>query len=86
MMIISGCETSPFHYWTGSWFKKNLTVHEYDRRLIVINFTLPEDYKYIPNIGNTLSLRYTRGLLPGVVFYIVPLLIGFVLLKWKGLS
>ncbi|MBW1803195.1 MAG: hypothetical protein JRJ85_20990 [Deltaproteobacteria bacterium] len=84
MIIIPGCETAPFYYWSGSWTKKNLTVHDIDRKLLIINFTRPDDYKYIPNIGNTLSLRYTKKLLPGVAFYIVPLLIGFILLKWKG--
>jgi len=83
-MIIPGCITSPFYYWTGSWFKKNLTVHDYDRKLLIINFTEPEHYDQIPIIGNKPSLRYTVSLLPGLTLFVVPLVIGFILLKWKG--
>jgi hypothetical protein len=86
MVIISGCITSPFYYWTGSWFKKNLTVHDYDRRILIINFTHPEDYHGIPTIGSGQSLRYTVSLLPGWIIFLVPFFIGFVLFKWKGIS
>jgi hypothetical protein len=27
IIIIPGCITSAYYYWTGSWLKKNLTVH-----------------------------------------------------------
>jgi len=84
MIIIPGCITSPFYYLTGSWFKKNLTVHDYDRRLLIVNFNKPEDYNHIPNLGNKMSLSYTRELLPGMVVFIVPLVIGLILLRWKG--
>jgi hypothetical protein len=85
MVIVPGCITSPFYYWTGSWFQNNLTVHDYDRRILMVNFTDPADYKGIPTIGSGPSLRYTASLLPGWVILWVPLIIGFVLLKWKGL-
>ena len=38
----------------------------------------------MPNLHNSLSLKYTRQLLPGLIAYIVPLLIGLYLLRWKG--
>ena len=84
MIIIPGCETSPFYYWTGSWFKKNLTAHEYDRRILILNLDRAEDYDLLPTLGNKNSLKYTRDLLPGLIFYIVPFLIGAFLLKWRG--
>lgn len=84
MIIIPGCETSAFYYWTGSWFKKNLTAHGYDRRITIINFDNPDDYAHIPNLNNSLSLRYTKRLLPWVIMFLIPLSIGVILLKWKG--
>ena len=86
MVIIPGCETSAYYYWTGSWLKKDLMVHEYDRRIIIINFNRAEDYNLIPNVGNRLSLKYTKKLLPGLFIFIIPLIAGFILLKWKVLS
>ena len=86
MVIIPGCVTSAYYYWTGSWFRKDLTVHEYDRRIIIVNFNKADDYNLIPNLHNKLSLKYTKGLLPPLVLFIVPLFIGFILLRWKGFS
>jgi hypothetical protein len=84
VIIIPGCETSPHYYWTGSWFTKNLTVHEYDRRMLVINFNTVSDYDHLPYMGNKLSLRYTKKRLPGLLTFLLPIVIGIILLKWKG--
>jgi hypothetical protein len=84
IVIIPGCITSPFYYWSGSWFEKNLTLHDYDRRILIVNFTHPEDYDGIPTIGSDPSLRYTASLLPGWIVFWVPFFIGFILFKWKG--
>jgi hypothetical protein len=86
MILIPGCITSPFYYWSGSWLKGDLTVHQYDRRLLIVNLSRPEDYKHIPIIGNGLSLRYTRQLVPGLLFFVIPFFIGLILLRWKGLT
>jgi len=86
IIIIPGCITSAYYYWTGSWLNRDLTVHEYDRRIIIINFDRAEDFNLIPNVGNKLSFKYTNKLLPGLLVFIAPLLIGFVLLKWRGFS
>jgi hypothetical protein len=84
VIIIPGCITSAYYYWTGSWFKKNLTVHEYDRRILIFNFNKPRDYALIPNPHNKLSLKYTKQLLPGLLIFVIPLFIGFILTRWRG--
>ncbi len=85
VIIVPGCITSAYYYWTGSWRNKDLKVHEYDRRILVINLNEPEDYAHMPNLGNKWSLKYTRKLLPGLILFLVPLIIGFVLLKWENI-
>ena len=85
MVLIPGCITSPFYYWTGSWLKGDLTVHSYDRRILVLGFEDPEDYRRIPNIGNKLSFRYTRQLAPVTALFLFPLAAGIFLLRRKGL-
>jgi hypothetical protein len=86
MILIPGCITSPFYYWSGSWLKGDLTVHQYDRRLLIVNLSRPEDYKHIPIIGNGLSLRYTRRLVPGLLLFVIPFFIGLILSRWKGVT
>lgn len=83
MILIPGCITSPFYYWTGSWLKGDLTVHLYDRRILILGFEDPEDYKGLPNIGNKPSFRYTRQLAPGAALFLIPLAIGLLLVRWK---
>jgi hypothetical protein len=84
IMVIPGCITSAYYYWSGSWWNKDLTAHEYDRRILVIDLNEPEDYAHMPNLGNRWSFKYTKVLLPGILIFLVPLIIGFVLLKGKG--
>jgi len=83
-IIIPGCITSVFYYWTGSWFTKNLTVHEYDRKILILNFNKPREYKQIPSVGGSLSLKYTRHLLPGMILFVFPLMVGLILIRKKG--
>lgn len=84
MIIIPGCITSPFYYWSGSWLKGDLTLNQYDRRLLILGFDDPEDYARLPNLGNRLSSQYTRQLIPGLVPFVIPLGIGLLLFRWKG--
>ncbi len=86
ILIIPGCEVSAYYYWTGSWLKDDLTVNQYDRKMLVINLTKTSDYKQIPNIPYNFSLRYTLKLLPGALVFILPLLAGIILIRKKGLS
>ncbi|MDB9822322.1 hypothetical protein OAC89_01305 [Deltaproteobacteria bacterium] len=86
MMIIPGCETSAYYYWTGSWFRNNLTLNGYDQRMIIINFNNSDDYRYIPNLPSKMSFRYTDRLLFGSLIFAFPFIIGFILLRWKGFS
>ena len=86
MIIIPGSETSAYYYWTGSYFSDDLTAHDYDKRLIILNFNDPDDYNHIPNLHNKLSLKYTARLLPRTLIFLCPLFIGLFLMTWKGLS
>jgi hypothetical protein len=85
-IIIPGAIISAFYYWSGSWFTKNLTAHEYDRRILITNFNKAKDYNQIPSVGNKLSFNYTRQLLPGMLIFIFPLVVGIIMLRWRGFS
>lgn len=84
MVIVPGFITSPFYYWTGSWFTGDLTLHLYDRRVLVLDMNDAEAYQRLPVLGNGLSSRYTRELAPGAALFLIPLFLGVLLFFWKG--
>jgi hypothetical protein len=85
MIIIAGSETAPFYYWSGSFFKKNLTAHNHERRILTIGLENAEDYQGLPILHNGLSTRFFGAFLPAMLIFCIPLLLGLVLLRLKGL-
>ena len=48
MILVPGAILSPFYYWSGSWFSGDLTVHNYDRKILAFNLTKAEHYERLP--------------------------------------
>lgn len=86
MIIIPGSETVPFYYWTGSYFDKNLTACNHERRILTIGLEKPEDYKGLPILHNGFSTRHIRMSLPFIVIFLIPFILGLLLLKGKGVA
>ncbi len=86
MIIIPGSETTPFYYWTGSLLKKNLTAHNHERRILVIGPETPEDYENLPILHNGFSTDYMGPSLTMILLFLIPLIIGLVLLRKSGFS
>jgi len=84
MIIIPGSETAPFYYWTGSYFKRNLTAHNHERRILTIGLERVEDYRDLPIIHNGFSTRFSADFLPIVFIFCIPLILGIFLLRSKG--
>ena len=84
VLIIPGIKSSPFYFWTGSYFKKNLTAHNYNKQLIVLGLEDPRLIREMPVINNGLSLRFTRELLPGVILFALVFILALSLLFWSG--
>ena len=85
IIIIPGSESAPFYYWTGSYFDKNLTAHNHERRILTIGLQQPDDYKGLPILHNGFSAKYLRSALPSILPFIVAIIIGFILLKGEGI-
>jgi hypothetical protein len=87
MILVPGSIVSPFYYWSGSWFSADLTVHDYDRRILAFNLMRAEDYERIPDLDGGLSLRHTATRLPGLLLFILPWGIGLLFtMTGKGRS
>jgi len=86
MILVPGSILSPFYYWSGSWLSGDLTVHQYDRRILAFNLTRPEDYGTVPTQESGLSLKQTTTRLPGLAVFLIPWVVGlFLAAKRKGL-
>jgi hypothetical protein len=48
MILVPGSILSPFYYWSGSWLGGDLTVHQYDRKILAFDLTRAEDYERVP--------------------------------------
>ncbi|MBW2310369.1 MAG: hypothetical protein JRF35_04760 [Deltaproteobacteria bacterium] len=84
MIIIAGSETAPFYYWSGSFFKKNLTAHDHERRILTIGLEKAGDYQGLPILHNGLSTRFVGTFMPAIFFFCIPLFLGLALLRLKG--
>jgi hypothetical protein len=86
MIIIPGSETNPFYYWTGSYFKKTLTANDYERRILTIGMENPKDYEKLPVLHNNRALSHFKKHIPKLLPIFGSLLMGLILLVWKGFS
>ena len=84
MIIIPGSETVAFYYWTGSPFRKNLTAHNYERRILTIGMEKPKDYENLPILHNGSSAEYIVVALPCILLFFGSLVASIFLIRWKG--
>lgn len=66
-LLIPGTDVSPFYYWTGSVFKKNLVAHNWDKRLSIIGLNQGEDFEQLPILDSNFSMKYVGKLLNDVL-------------------
>jgi len=85
MVLIPGSETVPFYYWKGSFFKKNLTAHNHEKRILIIGLENPEDYKNLPILHNGFSTRYLKNFLPRIFIFLGAFILGLVLIMERGI-
>lgn len=57
-LLIPGADVSPFYYWTGNVFKKNLVAHNWDKRLSIIGLKYGEDFEQLPILDSNFSTNY----------------------------
>ncbi len=86
LILIPGAESAPFYYWRGSYFKKTLTVCDWERHLLIIGLDEPQDYKQLPILHNGFSTKYYLSSISAGFFLSIALLIlGLFMIKWKGI-
>lgn len=86
MILIPGAESAPFYYWRGRYFKKNLTVCDWEKHQIIIGLEKQADYKELPILHNGLSARYLSSHISvGLFLLLIPLAAGLYLVTRNGI-
>ena len=55
VLIIDGVESTPFYYWSGSPFKKNLSLNNRGQHMLVIGLKKSSHYQRLPLVANGYS-------------------------------
>jgi len=84
VIVIPGAQSSPFYYWTGSPFQKNLVAHDYRKELLLVGMNCAKDYASLPRLHAGLTIRHTAALLPRALFFLLPLCLGIFLIFRNG--
>ncbi|MBN2119681.1 MAG: hypothetical protein JW734_01320 [Candidatus Omnitrophica bacterium] len=79
MVFIAGAESAPFYYWSGSFIKGTLTMHNWHRHLLLLGLESLQDYLNIPVIGNPPALR--RSFVLYKLWPLAVIILGFWFLR-----
>ncbi|MEW6026814.1 MAG: hypothetical protein AB1599_05945 [Planctomycetota bacterium] len=55
IILIDGVESTPFYYWSGSYFKDTLALNDRGKHILVVGMNDVNAYKDLPLIGNDKS-------------------------------
>lgn len=67
MLILEGTEVAPFYWWSGNHFKKNLTLNDWNRHLLVFALRRYQDYAYLPVVSHRYFLPRLKDILPSLI-------------------
>ncbi len=77
IILIHGAESTPFYWWSGSPFKRNLVLHNWHKHLLIVGFDDKNDYKNLPLVSN----GYSKKLNLFSLWPLVVIISGFFLSK-----
>ena len=84
-IFIPGAESAPFYYWEGSIIKKNLTVCDWERHLLIVGLDKPGDYRDLPALYSGYSIKKPfRAVSAEFFLFLIPLALGFVMIRRRG--
>jgi len=84
ILLIPALESSPFYYWTGSFWEGTLTAHGLRKHMHVIGLTETRDIEGLPILHNGLSTHYFFDLLPRFFIFMGVFFLSVFLMKWGG--
>ena len=82
-LLFPGIDVSPFYFWTGSVFKKNLVAHNWDKRLSIIGLENGADIEQLPILDSNFSKKYSAKFQNAFIGYGLLLVIALIVIA-KG--
>lgn len=79
MLLLEGVEVAPFYWWSGSPLKKNLTLNDRSKHLLVTGLK-QGDYTYLPVVGNRYLLPHLKDI-PVLLIPLLSIILGMFFLK-----
>ena len=77
IIIVPGSETSPFYYWTGNPLKGSLTANNWERHLLVMGLSNPQDYKNLPITPQRFLYAIFQAIITSMYYLYNPYLFEF---------
>ncbi len=84
VLLIPALESSPFYYWSGSFWKGTLTAHDWRKHIHLVGLTDPDVIEHLPLPGNGFSTRCFSPLLPRFLVFIGGVLLSLTLILQGG--
>lgn len=85
LLVIAGTESAPFYYWSGNPLTGSLTAHNHEKRLLTIGLDDPETYRNLPLPHHRVIPKKASDLFPGAAILLSAVILGSVMLSWRGL-
>lgn len=81
LLILHGAEATPFYYWEGNPIKRNLTLRNWHKHILILGLKTPEDYDNIPSLTSGYPLiksapQCIKNLWPLALFILSLILLG----------
>ncbi|MEE9274798.1 MAG: PHP domain-containing protein [bacterium] len=83
MVILPGIETAPFYYVSGDPIFGKLKIHDWRRHILMVGLGR-EAVRNLPVLNNGMSTRYFGALLPGTLYFLIPMMLSLPLLPFRG--
>ncbi len=84
VVLIPGAESTPFYYWTGSLFSRDLTANDHERRILTMGLEKPADYEGLPVIHSPRPMPDIRAAMPALAAFGLSFLIALFFLFQSG--
>ncbi len=74
MLILEGAEVAPFYWWSGSPFRRDFSLNDWSRHLLVIGLKKEQDYRHLPVACNKYFLPRLKDIFPLLISAILIIL------------
>jgi len=83
MVIVEAAAAAPFYWWDGSPWKRNLSLNDWHREMLVVGLENPQDYKGLPVVSNASLTPKNLKNISQIILPFLSILLGIFLIYKK---